>query len=114
MPATPVDGIPRYLTPSVALFEVVDDDLLPIKPIGIQVTFRVVVSSCCCCVLVVVVASTWDDLHKTAQSSEEVVTPIYFCSIFDSVPEDTIGQIGKTEQNYTHRTPSFGLRRCLA
>eukprot|EP00752_Nemacystus_decipiens_P012081 g10711.t1 len=38
MPATPVDGVPRYLTPSVALFEVVDDDLLPIKPIGIQLS----------------------------------------------------------------------------
>lgn len=44
MPATPVDGVTRYLTPSVALFEVVDDDLLPIKPIGIQVT-----CSCWCC-----------------------------------------------------------------
>lgn len=29
--------IPRYLAPSIALFEVVDDDLLPIRPIGIQV-----------------------------------------------------------------------------
>lgn len=40
MPSTPVDDIPRYLAPSVALFEVIDDDLLPIKPIGIQVTKR--------------------------------------------------------------------------
>lgn len=37
MEATPVDGWQRYLTPSIALFEVVDDDLLPIRPIGIQV-----------------------------------------------------------------------------
>ena len=29
----------RYLVPSVALFEAVDDDLLPLKPIGIQVTY---------------------------------------------------------------------------
>lgn len=28
----------RYLTPSVALFEAIDDELLPLKPIGIQVT----------------------------------------------------------------------------
>lgn len=27
----------RYLTPCVALFEAVDDELLPLKPIGIQV-----------------------------------------------------------------------------
>lgn len=32
-----MDGFPRYLTPSIALFEVVKDDLLPIRPIGIQV-----------------------------------------------------------------------------
>eukprot|EP00903_Cladosiphon_okamuranus_P008352 g8033.t1 len=38
MPADPVDGITRYLTPSVALFEVVEDDLLPIKAIGIQLS----------------------------------------------------------------------------
>lgn len=38
MEASPLDGeIPRYLAPGIALFEVVDDDLLPIKPIGIQV-----------------------------------------------------------------------------
>lgn len=38
MPAMPSDGWTRYLTPSVALFEYVDDDeLLPIRPIGIQV-----------------------------------------------------------------------------
>eukprot|EP00904_Undaria_pinnatifida_P007085 jgi/Undpi1/3506/HiC_scaffold_16.g06878.m1 len=38
MEAAPVDGLPRYLTPSVALFEVVEDDLLPIRPIGIQLS----------------------------------------------------------------------------
>ncbi|CAN0249624.1 unnamed protein product [Pylaiella littoralis] len=36
MKEQPVDGIPRYLTPCVALFEVVEDDLLPIRAIGIQ------------------------------------------------------------------------------
>ncbi|CAN0120686.1 unnamed protein product [Ascophyllum nodosum] len=37
MEASPLDDeIPRYLSPSVALFEVVDDDLLPIRPLGIQ------------------------------------------------------------------------------
>ncbi|CAM9993234.1 unnamed protein product, partial [Ectocarpus fasciculatus] len=36
MEAYPIDGVERYLTPSVALFEMVDDDLLPLKPIGIQ------------------------------------------------------------------------------
>ena len=41
MEATPVDGWPRYLTPSIALFEVVKDDLLPIRPIGIQVAEHV-------------------------------------------------------------------------
>lgn len=41
MEATPVDGLPRYLTPSIALFEVVNDDLLPIRPIGIQVAEHV-------------------------------------------------------------------------
>lgn len=40
MPATPVDGVTRYLAPSVALFEVVDDDLLPLRPLGIQVRTR--------------------------------------------------------------------------
>eukprot|EP00904_Undaria_pinnatifida_P007087 jgi/Undpi1/3508/HiC_scaffold_16.g06880.m1 len=34
---TTVDGWTKYLAPSIALFEMVDDDLLPIKPIGIQV-----------------------------------------------------------------------------
>lgn len=37
MTEQPVDGVPRYLAPSVALFEVVDDDLLPIRALGIQV-----------------------------------------------------------------------------
>lgn len=37
MEAYPIDGVDRYLTPCVALFEVVDDDLLPLKPVGIQV-----------------------------------------------------------------------------
>ncbi|CBN79156.1 Lipoxygenase [Ectocarpus siliculosus] len=37
MEAYPIEGVERYLTPSVALFEVIDDDLLPIRPIGIQV-----------------------------------------------------------------------------
>ena len=42
MPATPNEGWTRYLTPSVALFEYVDDDeLLPIRPIGIQVNLRI-------------------------------------------------------------------------
>ncbi|CAM9747614.1 unnamed protein product [Pylaiella littoralis] len=35
----PLDGeIVRYLAPSVALFEFVDDELLPLKPIGIQLS----------------------------------------------------------------------------
>lgn len=39
MESSPLDDtIPRYLSANVALFEVVDDDLLPIKPLGIQVT----------------------------------------------------------------------------
>ncbi|CAN0288357.1 unnamed protein product [Ascophyllum nodosum] len=38
MPAAPIQGIPRYLAVGIALFEVVDDDLLPIKPIGIQLS----------------------------------------------------------------------------
>lgn len=37
MPATPVENVPRYLAKSVALFEATDDDLLPLKPVGIQV-----------------------------------------------------------------------------
>ena len=38
MESSPLDGeIPRYMTAGVALFEMVDDELLPIKPIGIQV-----------------------------------------------------------------------------
>ena len=32
-----MDGWQKYLTPSIALFEMIEDDLLPIKPIGIQV-----------------------------------------------------------------------------
>lgn len=39
MPAAPVDDVPRYLAPSVALFEATDDELLPLKPVGIQVQF---------------------------------------------------------------------------
>lgn len=36
--AAPLDGeVERYLTASIALFEVIEDDLLPLKPIGIQV-----------------------------------------------------------------------------
>lgn len=38
MEAAPLEGVPRYLAASIALFEVVDDDLLPIKPLGIQVS----------------------------------------------------------------------------
>ncbi|CAM9988636.1 unnamed protein product [Ectocarpus sp. 4 AP-2014] len=38
MEAYPIEGVERYLTPSVALFEVIDDDLLPIRPIGIQLS----------------------------------------------------------------------------
>lgn len=37
MQTSDVQGWTKYLTPSIALFEMVDDDLLPIKPIGIQV-----------------------------------------------------------------------------
>ena len=38
MESSPLDGeIPRYMTAGVALFEMVDDELLPIKPLGIQV-----------------------------------------------------------------------------
>lgn len=38
MESDPLDGeITRYMSPSIALFEVVEDDLLPIKPIGLQV-----------------------------------------------------------------------------
>lgn len=37
MESSPLDGtVERFLVPSIALFEVVDD-VLPIKPIGIQV-----------------------------------------------------------------------------
>ncbi|CAM9747685.1 unnamed protein product [Pylaiella littoralis] len=36
--SSPLDGIVRYLAPSVALFEAVDDELLPLKPIGIQLS----------------------------------------------------------------------------
>lgn len=44
MKSSPLDDeIPRYLAASVALFEMVDDELLPIKPLGIQVTFCVCV-----------------------------------------------------------------------
>ena len=32
-----VEGWTKYVTSGIALFEVVEDDLLPIKPIGIQV-----------------------------------------------------------------------------
>ena len=32
-----VEGWTKYVTAGIALFEVVEDDLLPIKPIGIQV-----------------------------------------------------------------------------
>lgn len=39
MESSPLDGtVERFLCPSIALFEVVDDDLLPIKPIGIQLS----------------------------------------------------------------------------
>ncbi|CAM9249501.1 unnamed protein product [Ascophyllum nodosum] len=38
MPAAPIEDVPRYLAAGIALFEVVDDDLLPLKPIGIQVS----------------------------------------------------------------------------
>lgn len=37
MEASPIEDVPRYLAKSVALFEAIDDDLLPLKPIGIQV-----------------------------------------------------------------------------
>lgn len=33
----PLEDVPRYLAPCVALFEAVDDELLPLKPVGIQV-----------------------------------------------------------------------------
>lgn len=39
MPSTPVNGLPRYLASSVALFEAVDDSLLPLRAIGIQASF---------------------------------------------------------------------------
>lgn len=32
-----VEGWTKYMTAGIALFEVVEDDLLPIRPIGIQV-----------------------------------------------------------------------------
>ncbi|CAN0224047.1 unnamed protein product [Ectocarpus sp. 6 AP-2014] len=35
---SPLEGIPRYVAPSVALFEAVDDELLPLKPLGIQLS----------------------------------------------------------------------------
>lgn len=39
MKADPLDGkTERFLAPSIALFEVVDDDLLPLKIIGIQLS----------------------------------------------------------------------------
>eukprot|EP00904_Undaria_pinnatifida_P008485 jgi/Undpi1/4767/HiC_scaffold_18.g08120.m1 len=39
MEPSPLDGdIPRYLAASIALFEVVEDDLLPIRPIGLQLS----------------------------------------------------------------------------
>lgn len=34
------DTYQRYLAPGIALFEVVDDDLLPLRPLGIQVIPR--------------------------------------------------------------------------
>ena len=34
---SPVEGWDKYLAAGIALFEVVEDDLLPIRPIGIQV-----------------------------------------------------------------------------
>lgn len=37
MKTSSVEGWQKYLTPGIALFEYFDDDLLPIKPIGIQV-----------------------------------------------------------------------------
>lgn len=37
MKTSSVEGWQKYLTPGIALFEYVDDDLLPIKPIGVQV-----------------------------------------------------------------------------
>ena len=46
MESDPLDGeITRYMSPSIALFEVVEDDLLPIKPIGLQVKWRVIVEA---------------------------------------------------------------------
>ncbi|CAM9271580.1 unnamed protein product, partial [Laminaria digitata] len=38
METTPVQGWTKYLAPGIALFEVVEDDLMPIKPIGIQLS----------------------------------------------------------------------------
>ncbi|CAM9248584.1 unnamed protein product, partial [Laminaria digitata] len=39
MESSPLDGkVVRYLAPGVAIFELVDDELLPIKPIGIQLS----------------------------------------------------------------------------
>eukprot|EP00904_Undaria_pinnatifida_P007086 jgi/Undpi1/3507/HiC_scaffold_16.g06879.m1 len=38
METSAVDGWQKYLTPSIALFEMIEDDLLPIKPIGIQLS----------------------------------------------------------------------------
>ncbi|CAM9249351.1 unnamed protein product [Ascophyllum nodosum] len=38
IPATPIEDIPRYLAVGIALFKVVNDDLLPIKPVGIQLS----------------------------------------------------------------------------
>lgn len=32
------ETIDRYLAPSIALFEAIDDELMPIKPIGIQLS----------------------------------------------------------------------------
>ncbi|CAN0326469.1 unnamed protein product [Ectocarpus sp. 6 AP-2014] len=34
----PLEDVPRYLAPCVALFEAVDDELLPLKPVGIQLS----------------------------------------------------------------------------
>lgn len=51
METSPLEGIPRYLAPSVALFEAVDDELLPLKPLGIQVRQRPPVARLLCFLL---------------------------------------------------------------
>lgn len=47
MKTTPVQGWTKYLAAGIALFEVVEDDLMPIKPIGIQVITGIILPEHC-------------------------------------------------------------------